>query len=45
MPIYAEGKKNAIGSPYCIRNFKEVNGSYGTLNELKFSAYQFQVWE
>ena len=35
MPIYAEGKEKAIGSPYCIKNFKEVNSSYGTLDELK----------
>lgn len=35
MPVYAEGKEKAIGSPYCIKNFKEVNASYGTLEELK----------
>ena len=35
MPVYAEGKEKAIGSPYCIKNFKEVNSSYGTLEELK----------
>lgn len=35
MPVYREGTKNAIGSPYCIRNFKEVNPSYGTLADLK----------
>jgi len=35
MPVYAEGKKDAIGSPYCIKDFKDVNGSYGTLAELK----------
>ena len=35
MPVYAEGKKNAIGSPYCIQDFKAVNASYGTLAELK----------
>ena len=35
MPVYAEGKEKAIGSPYCIKNFKEVNVSYGTLEELK----------
>ena len=35
MPVYPEGKKNAIGSPYCIQDFKGVNGSYGTLAELK----------
>ena len=35
MPVYAEGKKDAIGSPYCIKDFKDVNSSYGTLAELK----------
>ena len=35
MPVYAEGKEKAIGSPYCIRDFKGVNTSYGTLAELK----------
>ena len=35
MPVYAEGKEKAIGSPYCIKNFKAVNASYGTLEELK----------
>ena len=35
MPVYAEGKKDAIGSPYCIKDFKGVNSSYGTLADLK----------
>ena len=35
MPVYAEGKTKAIGSPYCIKDFKGVNTSYGTLAELK----------
>ena len=35
MPIYEEGKEKSIGSPYCIRNFKALNTSYGTLAELK----------
>ena len=35
MPVYKEGKKNAIGSPYCIQDFTEVNPSFGTLAELK----------
>ena len=28
MPVYKEGKKNAIGSPYCIQDFTEVNPSF-----------------
>lgn len=35
MPIYPEGKKNAIGSPYCIKDYKAVNSSFGTLEELR----------
>ena len=35
MPVYEEGKEKAIGSPYCIKDFKKVNSSYGTLAELK----------
>ena len=35
MPVYPEGKKDAIGSPYCIKDYKGVNSSYGTLDELK----------
>jgi glycosidase len=35
MPVYPEGKTKAIGSPYCIKDFKGVNSSYGTLAELK----------
>lgn len=35
MPIYQQGTKNAIGSPYCIRDFKAVNTSYGSFEDLK----------
>ena len=35
MPVYPEGKEKAIGSPYCIKDFKGVNPNYGTLDELK----------
>ena len=43
MPVYAEGKdvlpgmpgNKPFGSPYCIRNYKEVNSLYGTLEELR----------
>ncbi len=35
MPIQQLGSKNAVGSPYCIRDFKSVNSSYGTLESLK----------
>ncbi len=35
MPIQQQGSKNAVGSPYCIRDFKSVNSAYGTLESLK----------
>lgn len=35
MPIYEQGKQKAIGSPYCVKDFKAVNTSYGTLADLK----------
>ena len=35
MPIYEQGKKNAIGSPYCIKDFQAVNTSYGSLEDLR----------
>lgn len=35
MPVYEQGSKDAIGSPYCIRNYNAVNTSYGSLESLK----------
>lgn len=35
MPIQPIGSKNSVGSPYCIKDFKGVNPSYGTLEDLK----------
>lgn len=35
MPIYEEGVLKAIGSPYCIKNYKKVNDNYGSLEDLK----------
>ena len=35
MPIQEFGQKNAVGSPYCIRDYKSVNSSYGTLSDLR----------
>lgn len=35
MPIQQQGSKNSVGSPYCIRDFKAVNSSYGTIDDLK----------
>lgn len=35
MPINTLGSKNAVGSPYCVRDYKGVNPSYGTIDDLK----------
>lgn len=35
MPVFTQGKLNAFGSPYCVRNYKEVNPDYGSLADLK----------
>jgi len=35
MPIYPEGTTKVVGSPYCVRNFKAVNGNYGSMTDLK----------
>ena len=36
MPIQPIGSdKTSVGSPYCIKNFKAVNPSYGTIDDLK----------
>ncbi len=35
MPIYPLGKANSFGSPYCVMNYREVNPSFGTLNDLQ----------
>lgn len=35
MPINQQGTKNAVGSPYCVRDYKAVNPSYGTNEDLK----------
>lgn len=35
MPICEMGELDAIGSPYCIRDFKAMNPKYGTIDDLK----------
>lgn len=35
MPINQLGSKNAVGSPYCVRDYKAVNPSYGSNDDLK----------
>lgn len=35
MPIYEQGKLNAFGSPYCVKDYKAVNAEFGTLADLK----------
>ena len=35
MPIYPVGAVNSFGSPYCVKDFKAVKSSLGTLADLK----------
>ena len=35
MPIYERGELKAIGSPYCIRDYKKVDSAYGTEDDVK----------
>lgn len=35
MPVNTPGEKNAIGSPYCIKDYKGVNPKYGTMTDMK----------
>lgn len=35
MPVYEQGVKDAVGSPYCVKDYKKLNAEYGTLDDLK----------
>lgn len=35
MPVQEPGKKNAVGSPYCIMDYKSVNSRYGSIDDFK----------
>lgn len=35
MPMHPVGAVNSFGSPYCVRNYLEVNPNYGTTSTLK----------
>ena len=35
MPIHPVGQEKTVGSPYCVQDYEAVNGSYGTLDDLK----------
>jgi glycosidase len=35
MPINEPGVLNAIGSPYCVKDYKAVNSKYGTLEDFR----------
>ena len=35
MPINEQGKQNAIGSPYSVKNYTKVEPEYGTLDDLR----------
>ncbi|MGM9748332.1 MAG: alpha-amylase family glycosyl hydrolase, partial [Candidatus Cryptobacteroides sp.] len=35
MPVYPEGSLNSVGSPYCVRDYRQVNSDYGSMDEFK----------
>lgn len=35
MPIYPIGVKNSVNSPYCIKNYTEINPEFGLLDDFK----------
>lgn len=35
MPVYEQGVKDAVGSPYCVKDYKKLNAGYGTMEDLK----------
>lgn len=40
MPVYEQGVENAIGSPYCVKDYRKINSDYGTLEDLKTLVVQ-----
>lgn len=35
MPIHPIGELNGVGSPYCVKNYTEINSDYGSLEDLR----------
>lgn len=35
MPVYEQGSKDAIGSPYCVRDYGKINPEFGTNSDLR----------
>lgn len=35
MPVYPVGDSNSVNSPYCVKNYKEVNPEFGSMNDFK----------
>ena len=35
MPVNEQGRQNAIGSPYCVKDYTKVEPEYGTLDDLR----------
>ncbi len=35
MPVFVRGQKDAIGSPYCIKDYYNINPSFGSKQDLK----------
>lgn len=35
MPVFPIGSVNSVNSPYCVRNYREVNQEFGTLADMR----------
>ena len=35
MPVYEQGVKDAVGSPYCVKDYNKLNADYGTEDDFK----------
>lgn len=35
MPVFPVGIENSIGSPYCVRDYKAINSTYGSITDLQ----------
>ena len=35
MPIFQQGEKKSVGSPYCVKDYRGINPAYGTLADLQ----------
>lgn len=45
MPIYPIGQINTVNSPYCVRNYTEVNPEFGTMEDFKTLTKEAHNWK